>query len=293
MKTLLVATDFSANAKHAAEYGYSLACQLKADLVLCNALIVPAEVPDASLVVWPAMEYDELSNDSEEELKKLKDSLINSNDRYSFKPAISCENKSGSLTAVLDTLVERDDIELTVMATHGNDRLGTFLLGDHCRKMIDAAQGLLMVIPPAAAIVPIKTMAFATDFTEYESDLEIIKGLIQVIRPLNAELLITHIIDKKWPGEKFTNSVEQFVTEISNEANYPHIYYRIVRSERPEKGLEWLCVHGQVDVLAMVHRNHGFFSELISGSHTKKMAGVINIPLLVIPETFGLAPKDR
>jgi len=33
MKTFLVATDFSANARHAAEYGYNLAKQIKANII--------------------------------------------------------------------------------------------------------------------------------------------------------------------------------------------------------------------------------------------------------------------
>ncbi|HEY2581088.1 MAG TPA: universal stress protein [Mucilaginibacter sp.] len=286
MKTLLVATDFSANAKHAAEYGYSLAAQLKKNLILCNAFSVPAEVPDAGFVSWTASEYDELNKDSEEELKELKDSLIKNDHSFSFKPTISVVNELGSVTDVLNTLVEKGNIEMTVMATHGNGRLGTFLLGNHSRKMIDAAKGLLMLVPVVAAITPIKKIAFATGFTEREKDLQIIKELIEVIRPLNAELLVSHIIDKKWPGEKLRGSLEQFLEEISKKVDYPHIHYRIVRSEKPEKGLNWLCHHGQVDVLAMVHRGHGFFNEIINGSHTKKMADLISIPLLVIPENL-------
>ena len=45
MKKILIATDFSANAKHAAEYGYTIASQVKAGIILCNTFIVPAEMP--------------------------------------------------------------------------------------------------------------------------------------------------------------------------------------------------------------------------------------------------------
>ena len=73
MKTLLIPTDFSANAKHAVEYGYNLAKQIKANVMLCNAVIVPAEMPQAGFVIWPMEEYDVLMDDSADELKKLKD----------------------------------------------------------------------------------------------------------------------------------------------------------------------------------------------------------------------------
>jgi nucleotide-binding universal stress UspA family protein len=287
MKPFVIGTDFSENARHAAEYGYALATQFKANIVLCNAFIVPAEVPEAGLATWPAMDYEELNEESRDELKRLKDFLLKNDHNFSFKPAVSYINDSGSVSDVLTSLADKEDAGLTVMATHGNTGLNTFLLGNHCRKMIDATKGLLMLIPFAAPITPIKKIAFATDFKEPDKDLKIIYELIRVIRPLNAELLVTHITHGNWPDTKLRESFEQFLVDISNKADYPHIYYRIVRSDKPEKGLEWLCDHGQVDVLAMVHRESSFLSEILSLSHTKKMAGLITIPLLVIPESFA------
>jgi nucleotide-binding universal stress UspA family protein len=286
MKTLIIATDFSENAKHAAEYGYALASQFKADVVLGNAFIVPAEVPEAGLSTWPAIDYEELNEESRDELKMLKDLLLQNDHNFSFKPTISYVNDSGTVTDVLTALAENEGAGLTVMATHGNNSLSTFLLGNHSRKMIDATKGLLMLIPFTAPITPVKKIAFATDFKDPEKDLKIIYELIRLFRPLNAELLVTHITHGNWPNGKLRDSFERFLVDISNKADYPHIYYRIVRSDKPEKGLEWLCEHGQVDVLAMAHRQSSLLSEILNLSHTKKMAGIINIPLLVVPEDF-------
>ncbi len=70
MKTVLISTDFSNIATHAAEYGYNLAKQIKADVILCNAVIVPAEIPQAGVVVWPMEEYSVLMEESAGELQK-------------------------------------------------------------------------------------------------------------------------------------------------------------------------------------------------------------------------------
>jgi hypothetical protein len=132
--------------------------------------------------------------------------------------------------------------------------------------MIDATKGLLMLIPFAAPIAPVKKIAFATDLKEPEKDLEIIYELIKVMRPLKAQLLITHITKSDWPDTKLKESFEQLLVELSNKADYPHIYYRIVNQEKPEEGLEWLSDHGQVDVLAMVHRERGFLNGILNAS---------------------------
>ena len=83
---------------------------------------------------------------------------------------------------------------------------------------------------------------------------------------------------------KFEKGIEKFLVEISNKANYSKIYYRIVDEDKIEPGLDWLCANGDIDMLAMVHRKHDFLDSILKGSHTKKMADHISIPLLVYPD---------
>jgi nucleotide-binding universal stress UspA family protein len=227
-----------------------------------------------------------MNKDISDELKKIKVFLLESNGKFRFRPEISSVNSPGLVTDVVTALAEKERAELTVMATHGNSGLNTLLLGNHCHKMIDATKGLLMLVPFTAPVVPIKKIAFATDLKDPEKDLEIIYELIKVVRPLDAQLLITHITNGRWPETNLRKSFGQLLVDVSNKADYPNIFYRIVHHDKPEKGLEWLSDYGQVDVLAMVHRERGFLNELLHASHTKKMAGLINIPLLVIPENF-------
>jgi len=102
-------------------------------------------------------------------------------------------------------------------------------------------------------------------------------------RLLNADILLTHIYDKKDTTPEFQQWIKRFMIELSNKADYPHIYYRLVNSTDTESGLEWLCEHGQIDMLAMVHRSHNFIDSLFRGSQTQKLAGHIPVPLLVFP----------
>jgi len=284
MKTLLIATDFSENSKHAAEYGYKLAQQLSANVVLCNAFIVPAEVPEAGMVTWPMMEYEEMLKDSEEELKVLRASLEKLNKDAGFNPSIHCENDAGTMPAVVNDIVAKENIRMVIMATHGDNGLSQFLVGNHSRRMIEETICPLLLVPETAQIKPVKKIAFATDFLHHEKDLETIYKLIDLIRPMNAELLITHILDEKEHSPEFKKWLDHFLVELSNKADYPNIYYRVVKSTNPERGLEWLCEHGHVDMLAMVHREHNILEKIFTGSHTKKIAGHSTIPLLVIRE---------
>jgi nucleotide-binding universal stress UspA family protein len=281
-----VATDFSANAKHAVDYGYKLAEQMQANMVLCNAFIVPAEVPDAGFVSWPMYEYEEMLKDSEDELKALRTRLEEENEDAIFKPAIHCANDVGTLPDVINEIVEQKNVLLSVMATHGGNTLSDLLIGNHSRRMIDETTIPLLLVPCNAEIRAVKKVAFATDFAQPERDLQIIYKLINLIRPLNAELLITHIENAVTEKPDFKNWLNKFLVDLSNKADYSHIYYRLVKSNTPERGLEWLTEYGHVDILAMVHRGQGVFARMFKGSHTQNMANQLRIPLLVLPEKY-------
>jgi nucleotide-binding universal stress UspA family protein len=283
MKTFLVATDFSANARHAAEYGYSIAKQIKANIILCNAVIVPAEMPQSGLVFWPMEESDELLMDSTKELQYLKNHLEGADQEKGFKPVISCKNESGTVTDVVQSQISNGLIDLVVMGTHGSSGLSQFLLGNHSSNMINNTTKPLMLISPETQVLPIKKIAFATDFTHPESDLECLYDLIPLAKLLGAEILLTHIYNEQTQLQDLEKTIKHFMTDVSNKANYSHIYYRSVKNSHMETGLSWLYEHGQVDMLVMVHRPHSFFYKLLKSGHCEKMAGHIAVPLLVFP----------
>ena len=283
MKTFLFPTDFSADAKHVVAYGYSLARQVEANIIICNAIIEPAEIPQTGMVSWPMEESDLLLKDSKHELDILKEFLEDKEETISFNPAISYISEAGGVTDVINNVSHSHNIGLVVAGTHGNSGLGTLLLGNHTNKIIDFVNKPLLLIPPSADIIPIKKIAFATDFKNPEYDLQCILTLITLARPLNAEILITHIVDEGGHDAEFQHRVDKFMVSVSDKVNYPHIYYRVVNAKHTNKGLDWLCDRGTIDIMAMVHRSHNFFNEFLKGSHTKKMAKHIAIPLLVFP----------
>ena len=284
MDTILVPVDFSANAGHAAEYAYYLAKQLKADMVLCNAVLAPSQIPQAGVIVWPIEEYHTLLEGSNDELTFLKQKLEKADTSTDFRPEITFLSEAGYLPDVVNGLAKDMQVDMTVMGTHCAGGLSTFIFGNHSRKMIDATTGPLMIVPQTAVLQPIRKIAFATDLTKTADDEEAVFALIPFAMALNAEILITYVYNGGDGFGGFQNQIDQFMTVLSNKANYPKIYYRIVTDSNTEAGLDWLCHHGQIDILAVVHRQHNFFDNLIKGSHTKKLSEVVEIPLLVLPE---------
>jgi len=284
MKTILFPTDFSENAKHAIRYGYYLSRQIKADIILCNAVIIPAEAPQAGLVAWPMEESDTLLKDSTAELVKLKSFIEKSRNKSGFQPAISYLNQSGILTDVVNQIIANKKIDLVIIGTHGSSGLTTLLLGNHSRSMIDGVNSPLLLIPPAAKLSLVKKIAFATDFKNPEEDIKSIAALADLAKPLNAEILLTHIYENADKSPEFEQWIKQFVRELPAKIDFSKIKYTMYKSNGAQSGLEWLCDNGDIDILAMMHRSHTFIDSLFRGSQTQKIAGQIPIPLLVFPE---------
>jgi len=140
-----------------------------------------------------------------------------------------------------------------------------------------------MLISPETPILPVTKIAFATDFTHMESDLECLYHLIPLAKLLGAKILLTHIYSEQLQAPELREKIDHFMVQVSNKANYPHIYYRGLKNSHIETGLSWLCEHGQIDMLVMIHRPHSFFYKLLKSSHCEKMAGHIAVPLLIYP----------
>lgn len=281
MKTILLPTNFSGTARHAAEYAYSLAKQLKADIILCHAETVHAEIPMSGMVAWPLMDTDELIDASTAELQRLKAHLEQNDHTATFRPGISYINEDGKLTDVVNEVLDKQDIDLVIISKHEGGSLSRFLLTDHCRNLIDTTTKPLLIVPPKAKAGKIKKIAFATDFNHIGIASKSIFKLIPFATALNADILLTHIDKEQVYTPEFQRLIDQLMTEISNKADYPHIYYRAVKNNNTVNGLDWLCEHGQIDMLAMTHGPYSFINDILNLSHTQKMAAHIKLPLLV------------
>jgi nucleotide-binding universal stress UspA family protein len=292
MKNLLCPTDFSDIAMHTSQYAYHLATLTGADMILCNAVTIPAYAPQAGVVVWPMEEEDLLIEDSKDELKHIKSILDAYPHEGADKPVVNCICEPGSVKDVVNRVAHKNHIDLIVAGTHGAGGLSTLLLGNHSKQLIEDTKCPLLLVPPGAKTKPIKKIAFATDFKDPENDLACLYTLICLARPLRADILITHISDDEHPSQAFQRKIKHFITDVSNKANYPHIYYRKIEDNDIQAGLLWLCEHGQIDILAMIHKSHTFLDRLFAGSQTKKIVGHIPLPLLVFPEQLSTDHKN-
>jgi len=285
MKKILISTDFSVPAENAARYGVKLAKAIDADVLLCNAIKVPAEAPMAAQVAWPLMDYatlqQEVTGDLDELVKKLCDPSAKE-DEQNECPLIAYESNKGTVYEVVSYLVKERKIDLVVMGMAGASGVIQFLLGSNSKEMIEKADFPVLFVPYSASFRKVQKIVFATNLAQEE--LGPLQLLIELATPLNAEITIAHITDKEVAeNSKQQHKIDAFLNDVIGKINHPKIKYEKMWNIDIDNGLDWIVEQKDVDLVAIVHQHHNIFGRIFKGSHTQKLSRHIEVPLLVFP----------
>lgn len=280
MKKIAILTDFSERSVNAAVYGISLASVLRADVVLFNSFLLPSAEPASAQLAWPLEDYEEVKTTSDDALAKLATELscieLPAQAR-NFRPLITWQSHENKHGKSLDCWFTDRDIMLLVMGNHRKG-LRTLITGNHTNPVLDHASLPVLIVPETASFRNIRKIVFATDLQT--DDLDVIQSLTGLASPFDAEILLTHISPETRKNKKHA---DDFIQLVSNNINYPHIYYRYIADVSVQKGLKQAQDTFLADMLVMVHREKNFITQLLGGSYSQHMAIKAWMPLLIYP----------
>lgn len=287
MKTILVLTDFTIRADHAAHYALKLAQKIKADLLLCNIFQVPSNEPMAAQATWPLENYDTMEEDSMNDLgelaarlkKQLNKELVDGQ----FKPMIGYCTRAGNIGDTVNEIASTRHVLMVVVSMHGANGLSSFLLGNHASEIIEEAHCPVLIVPYQVPFTGLKKIAFATDLNQ--SGIDVLNCLSGLAKYSDSEIVITHVADSKQAEEVDRPALKHFFNQVSSKISYPKIYYKAIENKSVTRGLGWLAKNTDIDLLVMVHRKRNFFQKMYDGSLTQKMADHLVKPMLVFPSS--------
>ncbi|MBE9600252.1 universal stress protein [Pedobacter sp. MC2016-24] len=293
MKKILIPTDFSSSAKNAAHYAMHLAKEMKNDLKLVNAMMIPVEVPVAGHVSASLISFDALEEEVEGELERIAEKMMYldgfETPEHTFHPFVEYVKGVGPVAEVVNRNAAHADVSLVVMGTADDGKISRFLFGSTTHSVIEGATFPLLFIPSQCRFEGLHKIAFATDLSE--ADVAIIHVLAGFAKTFNAEILIVHICEKNQRNVVENQlEIDSFLNEVTSKVNYHKIYYHHVLGTDVNDGLDWLAAHGQIQMLVMVHRNHGLLHKVFKGSYTQRMKRRIDIPLFVFPSGYTANP---
>ena len=274
MKKILVPVDFSDCSKTALKNAIKIAERMQMELLLYHSVVVPVGFAEGAPVGGIDMGFDEM----EEQCKTDLDNLIK---EYPLLEKIPHREiiQYGSLSESVNDLIQREEVQLIVMGTHGATGLSGSLLGSNAYHVMKHVDKPVIALPEGADITKMTHIALAGDYKSIPKP-ELIQMVIELAKAFYAQIHIIHI-DRGDVVVKDQIDIARGMEKYLKNSNHT---FHFRKYEEVEDGLIEFTKEKNIELLAMIAKEHSFFDRLRNGSHTKKMMLDIPMPLMVLHE---------
>lgn len=274
MKKILIPTDFSINARIAADYGMKLAIELGAEITLLHTYRFFYDEATHFINV-----EDKLEEVARKRLKQEKDRLNRLNPESIGR--INTIPESGFLLDVLERYDKNEIYDLIVMGTKGATGLEELFIGTLTASALNRVQTPMLIVPQDTQIGDIDRITYAADY--HELNLKDMIFLKQLAQQLNARIDVLKVLinsEKILALNEFEEMGMNYDTLFSGVRHEFHYH----NHEDIEEGIASYLEKHPAQMLCVYARKHNFFESLFHSSVSKKLAYHTHVPLLVIKE---------
>ena len=255
IKKILIPVDFSDSSIAAINYVVGMVKNDKS--IACDLIYIAS--------------HDTISD----EIHEIEIKLIQLKVQYFDPFHIVCDVsvKKGELNAVLSKAKEELKADLILMGTAGAKNENE---ESHTSRLLEDADLPVLVIPCETSEFEMKNIALALDEKEID-DSSSLGVLHDIAKWYNAKIhLLTIDKDNNAPSlHKNADTLEYYLDELDYHYNFP-------KNSDIEKGIQNYVSDKNIDILAILPRNHAKRSEPSEGKLTKMLALHCTKPLLVI-----------
>jgi nucleotide-binding universal stress UspA family protein len=270
MKTILVATDFSAAASNAADYAAEMALAINADLFLLHIY----QVPVVYLEVPVAMNEAEITAGAEKILLKLKNELTQ---KTQGKLDIGTGINTGSFFGELETVCERIKPYAVVIGSQGTTAAERLFFGGHAIYAMKHLTWPLITVSPQAKFSGIKKIGFACDFDNVVDTIPL-DEIKMLVNDFHAELYILNI----GKTEIFEPDVVFESVVLKEKLKDIKPCYHFIANKNTDEGIIDFAEKNGIDLLIVLPKRHDLFDKLIHKSHTKQLVLHSHIPVMAL-----------
>ncbi len=272
MKNILVATDFSDNAKCALDVAVKLAKTQKATLHLFHSFQVQTYYANMPMNLTGDM-TEQLRSEAKKEMKKLE-RLVPKN--------VQLRTYVGDNTLIVELkdYVKKENIDLVIIGAGGGSKLQYSLLGSTANQIIENISCMVLTIPPAYEFKNFSKMIYASDLMGEEFTLLI--KLAEFAKLFEADLTVLHI--KALYGkeeEESEKEITKLMSKVRLQTDYPKVHIQQKACLDALDGINEYIAENHPDIFAMAIHERSFFEKLVHVSLTKKMVHISKVPLLI------------
>lgn len=274
MKTILVPTDFSDNAFHAAQYAALLAQKYDMGLRLAYVFMVHVvtEIPHAAII---DADIERQRQNANTDLAAFKQRLTAATGLDSNR--VQTEIVTGFLNEDLLNITKGDDVAMIVMGTRGASNWLDRWLGTNAQHMMEKATCPVWVIPTTTPLQLPKEFLYASDFRSDE--VAEINQLLPLLRPLEAHCHVVHIHHQD--ELNIGNELGETATLLRDTFKEDRLTVRNLNRTTLTGGLESYLKNQKPDVLAVLRTEHDFWEGLFLTSISTHFVQKATHPVLV------------
>ncbi len=283
MKTILVPTDFSANADKACQYAIALAKDLKAKIILMHAFETPTSYTSVSMMTIQ-MDYSTIHNSAISKLKNYYKKIS----KTAGKVEIQLVVQQGLASARIKELALEKKADLIVMGTAGAGAVTRFLIGSNTTRTIRNAPCMVLAIPPKAKYKGLKKMVYTTDLTA--ENLNHANALVPLAKNFNAEIIFLNVNNQFI--EYDDKDLKQLISKIKHHISYPKTSSYVCTESNVLSGIDYFLKSHQADCLAVYTHHRSLLQSIFSFSVAKSLSFYTTVPLLIIHEHDHIASEQ-
>ncbi|GAB3978727.1 hypothetical protein GCM10028806_42480 [Spirosoma terrae] len=271
MKTIVFATDFSANANQAARFAAQLANSWETELVLLNAYHLWPDNP-AKTGNFP-LSQEAMRDNSQKALNQLASSLAK--EGFGNVPIRSIA-KEGHTKEAINAVTKAEQADLLIMSTVGTAPQSAQLMGSTATDMVTETNVPLLLVPPTIKDATISNLVLGINL-EVPPNALALDTALQFARGFNSVVNILCINDK--PKDPIILSRAEQLRRIVSDL--PHTM--TIEYGRTIYDTMLTFVHAnKADLIIMFPQEHYWFEELFAEGDTQRMARLTDVPLLAV-----------
>ena len=268
MKTILVATNFSANSHWATDYALELARQFRARLVLIHTYepFPDHTVPLDGMGTESARQYEQAFG----QLTVLRNDLL---DATNSPVNISVVARPGSPATCIIEEAASQRADLLVMGVAGDDSPKARQLGSLALDMIPHTRVPMLLVPPGAAYHIPETVVLAIDLASPIDTLALARAK-QFAQLLSVKLDLICMADE--PDEPLREAAAGVSILLAGQSHTVHF---LPGNDLSDVLNEYTRTH-QTDLIMLLPKPHNWLRVALMETDTQEVARLTTIPVL-------------
>ena len=266
MKKIATTIDLSASSRVAFEHAIKIAKKTDSDLLIFHA-------------------YDTREIREGVKLESIRSALdhfveVNSKEYGMDRSRMSVHVLEGDLEYEVKEFCDKENPELLVMGTDGATGLKKFLSGSNTVRVMDQVKVPMLIVPTGFEFRESKNILLCSDLKEVENDdaLDVLKFIAV---SYGSSVRIAHV-EEGGDHLHYEEVLEKNRETHVLEPEVPVKFKRIVSKDMKDGIRHYMDAKGDVDMIAMIYREHSLIESILQEDHTHQMAFDTNIPLLVL-----------